>query len=210
MLIIGAKGFAKEVLEICHQNNQLKDLAFYDDVNDDISGHLFSKFPILKNEDQVRIFFAKHGTNFTLGLGKPHLRKMIYDKFIALGGTFVSTISPRANIGSYDVEISEGCNILANATISNCIKIGKGAIIYYHSIVSHDAQLGDFVEVSPGATLLGGVSVGSYTNIGSRATVLPYLTVGSHVVIGAGAVVTKNLPDHCTAVGVPARIIKQR
>lgn len=27
MLIIGAKGFAKEVLEICHQNNDLQNLA---------------------------------------------------------------------------------------------------------------------------------------------------------------------------------------
>ena len=35
MLIIGAKGFAKEVLEILHQNGQTENLCFYDDVNDD-------------------------------------------------------------------------------------------------------------------------------------------------------------------------------
>ena len=34
MLIIGAKGFAKEVLEILHQNGQTENLCFYDDVND--------------------------------------------------------------------------------------------------------------------------------------------------------------------------------
>jgi hypothetical protein len=32
MLIIGAKGFAKEVLEIFHQQNKLQNIAFYDDV----------------------------------------------------------------------------------------------------------------------------------------------------------------------------------
>lgn len=32
MLIIGAKGFAKEVLEILHQNGETEDLCFYDDV----------------------------------------------------------------------------------------------------------------------------------------------------------------------------------
>ena len=31
MLIIGAKGFAKEVLEILHQNGQTENLCFYDD-----------------------------------------------------------------------------------------------------------------------------------------------------------------------------------
>ena len=28
MLIVGAKGFAKEVLEVCHQNNKLENLVF--------------------------------------------------------------------------------------------------------------------------------------------------------------------------------------
>ena len=210
MLIIGAKGFAKEVLEVCHQNNQLKDLAFYDDLNDEISGLLFDKFPILKNTDQVKVHFSKYGPNFTIGIGDPHLRKMLYDKFTDLGGTYVSTISCKAHIGSYGVHIGEGCNILGNATISNSVKIGNGGLIYYHSVVSHDVTLGDFVEISPCAVLLGKVSVGDYTNIGSNATVLPKVTVGCNVIVGAGAVVTKDLPDNCVAVGIPARIIKHR
>ena len=49
MLIVGAKGFAKEVLEVCHQNNELENLVFYDDVNQDIGEQLFNKFPILKS-----------------------------------------------------------------------------------------------------------------------------------------------------------------
>ncbi|MFZ2430593.1 MAG: hexapeptide transferase, partial [Lutibacter sp.] len=35
MLVIGAKGFAKEVLEVVHQLNELENLVFYDDVNKD-------------------------------------------------------------------------------------------------------------------------------------------------------------------------------
>ena len=44
MLIIGAKGFAKEVLEIFHELNQLEDIAFYDDLNSDIGNFLYDKF----------------------------------------------------------------------------------------------------------------------------------------------------------------------
>ena len=37
MLIVGAKGFAKEVLEVLYQNEYKKDIAFYDDVNSDVN-----------------------------------------------------------------------------------------------------------------------------------------------------------------------------
>ena len=33
--------------------------------------------------------------------------------------------------------------------------------------------------------------------------------VGEHCVIGANSVVTKDIPDYCVAVGMPARIIKR-
>ena len=48
MLIIGAKGFAKELLEIFHQNNQTSNLSFYDDVNDDLPEKLFNLFHSIK------------------------------------------------------------------------------------------------------------------------------------------------------------------
>ena len=43
MLIIGAKGFAKELLEIFHRKNQTENLCFYDDVNADAPDFLFEK-----------------------------------------------------------------------------------------------------------------------------------------------------------------------
>ena len=52
MLIIGAKGFAKELLEIFHQKNQTENLCFYDDVNTDAPDFLFEKFKVLKTENE--------------------------------------------------------------------------------------------------------------------------------------------------------------
>ena len=34
------------------------------------------------------------------------------------------------------------------------------------------------------------------------------VTIGNNVIIGAGCVVTKDLPDNCTVVGNPARIVR--
>lgn len=53
MLIIGVQGFAKEVLEVFHQLENLDHIAFYDDINSYQDVFLYQKFPILKNENEV-------------------------------------------------------------------------------------------------------------------------------------------------------------
>lgn len=209
MLIIGAKGFAKEVLEIFCQNNCSKNIAFYDDINTDIGNFLYDKFPIFKNENQVKDFFAKFGNEFTIGIGNPFLRYKMFQKFSNLGGVFSNSISCHSQIGSYDVEIGIGTNILPNAVISNSVKIGMGCIVYYNVIITHDCKVGNFVELSPNAILLGRTDVGDFSHIGANATILPDIKIGKNVIVGAGAVVSKDLPDNCVAVGIPAKIIKQ-
>lgn len=208
MLIIGAKGFAKEVLEIIHQNNQIEHLAFYDDVNKDIANNVFGKFPVITNMNDAGNYFNKIDSRFTLGIGNPKLREKLYLSFKLLGGHLTSTISVNSEIGSFETKVGIGCNILPGAIISNGTKLGKGCIVYYNAMITHDCKLGDFVELSPGATVLGNVEIGNLTHVGANATILPEIKIGNNVIIGAGAVVNKNLPNNCVAVGVPAKIIK--
>ena len=208
MLIIGAKGFAKEVLEIVHQLNELDQLAFYDDVNSDVPEKLFNQFPVLKNIDEATHYFKTVDNRFTIGIGNPVLRKQLSEKFIAIGGVLTSTISPKATIGSFDIETGCGSNILSGAIFSNSTKLGKGCIVYYNSIITHDCNIGDFVEISPNVTLLGRSEIGSYSQIGANVTILPKISIGSNVIVAAGAVVTKNVPDNCLIMGIPAKVIK--
>ena len=79
MLIIGAKGLAKEVLEILHQLNRTDDLYFYDDVSADVPAKLYNIFPILTNTEQVKALFQKDN-RFTLGIGNPIFRKEIFNR----------------------------------------------------------------------------------------------------------------------------------
>jgi acetyltransferase-like isoleucine patch superfamily enzyme len=94
------------------------------------------------------------------------------------------------------------------STFSGPHHIGNGALINAFASVHHDAQIGEYCEVSPHAVLLGGCKIGAYTSIGANATILPNITVGNRVIIGAGEVVVDNIPDNCLAAGVPAKIIK--
>ncbi len=209
MLIIGAKGFAKEILEILYQNNDIENLVFYDDVNPETDIKLFNRFLIIKTEQEAIAHFKNKDKRFVLGVGNPKIRKLLYEKFILDGGDPTSLISHNASVGRFDVEIGNGTNIMDYAVVSNNVKIGVGCLIYYNTNITHDCILGDFVELSPGATILGRCIIGQQSQIGANATILPDIRIGNNVIVGAGAVVTNDLPDNCTAVGVPAKIIKQ-
>tara|TARA_Y100000739_G_C20562190_1_gene443533 strand:- start:381 stop:1016 length:636 start_codon:yes stop_codon:yes gene_type:complete len=208
MLIVGAKGFAKEVLQVLSQNDYKKDIALYDDINSDIFGDIFGKYQILKSSAEAKAFFLKNGPEFTIGLGNSRLRAQIYKQFTNIGGDFTSTISNNSEIGHYDTKIDSGCNILSGVKISNSVFIGRGCIIYYNSIITHDCVINDFVEISPSVTVLGRVEISDYSHIGANATILPDIKIGKNSIIGAGSVVTKDVPDNVIVVGSPAKIIK--
>jgi sugar O-acyltransferase (sialic acid O-acetyltransferase NeuD family) len=209
MLIIGAKGFAKKVLEIFHQNNQLENLVFYDDVNTDIGDLVYGKFPIIKKVDDAKKYFNEIDAKFTLGIGNPKLRRKLYRKFSAIGGLFTSTISKTSIIGHYGNNIGEGSNIMVNAVLNNDIIIGKGTIINQLASISHDVNIGEFCEICPNVSIAGNCKIGDLVFIGTGAIVLPKINIGKNVIIGAGSVVTKDIADNSVAVGSPARVIKE-
>lgn len=208
MIIVGAKGLAKEVLEILHQNGETDNLCFYDDVTPDMPEKLFDKFPILRNEEQVKQHL-KYDNRFIIGIGNPKLRKKIADKFTELGGELTTVISTHAEIGSYNVQIEQGCIIMGGVRISNDVKIGRGTLVYYNSVITHDVRIGNFVEVSPGGNLLGRCTIEDLCHIAAGSIIFPDITIGKKSIIAAGSVVRDNVPDNTMVAGIPAIIKKQ-
>lgn len=208
MLIIGAKGFAKEVFEIIYQNGIAENTAFYDDISQNTPRHLFEKYSILTSELEAEHFFKNINNEYTIGIGNPLLRHKLFLKMNSIGGNLVSTISSKAEIGSFDIEIAQGCNILSGVKISNSVSIEKGVILYYNSIVTHDVKIGQFAEISPSVTLLGRCKIGNFVQIGAGSVILPGVTIGDNSVIGAGSVVIKDVPENSVFVGVPAKKLR--
>lgn len=208
MIVIGAGGFAKELLEVLDQLSQIDNLRFFDNITKKLPKKKFNEYELLKSFDEAAIYINTIDNRFFLGLGNPKIRQFMYLKFTSLNGELTSAISPNAFIGRYNQNIGKGATILANATITSGVTIGMGLLMYPNAVITHDCILGNFVELSPGATILGNCKIGNLTHIGANATILPNLKIGNNVVVGAGSVVTKDIPDDTLVVGVPAKIVK--
>jgi len=197
VMVIGAGGHAKVVIDCLEQENKYQIENIIDDMP---PVNFMDQYKIDKreqNNDYISV-------NAIIAIGNPIHRKNIANQ---LKSNFVMTIHPNAVVSKH-AKIGEGCQIFATAVINAAATIGKHCIINTGAIIEHDCVLEDYVHIAPNATLSGGVQVGESSHIGIGASVLQNITIGKNVTIGAGAVVTKDIPDNCTAVGIPAKPIK--
>ncbi len=115
--------------------------------------------------------------------------------------------------------ISQGARFLTGIEIHPGATIGKGLFIDHGSavVIGETAEIGDNCTIYQGVTL-GGTgkhtgkrhpTLGNNVMIGSGAKVLGPFKVGDNSKIAANAVVLEEIPDNCTAVGIPARIVKR-
>ncbi len=208
MIIIGAKGFAKELIQVLDNNGELSNnIIFYDDISEDLPCLILGKYRIYRTMDNVKDYFLHNSSDFVLGIGDPHLREYFYYKMVQQGGEPYSVISKTAAISQFGVTIQKGICIMQNSIIENDTVIGIGSLIHNTTMIGHDSIIGSFCEISPGAKILGRVKIGDLSSVGSNAVILPDIKIGKNVRVGAGAVVTKDVSDNLTVVGVPAKQI---
>ncbi len=115
--------------------------------------------------------------------------------------------------------ISQTARMITGIEIHPGAKIGKGLLIDHGSgvVIGETAEIGDYCLLYQGCTL-GGTgkdhgkrhpTLGNNVMVGCGAKVLGPFTVGDNAKIAANAVVLSPVPPNSTAVGVPAKIVKQ-
>jgi acetyltransferase EpsM len=143
-------------------------------------------------------------TSTVISIGNNVARKKVSEKISAEFPTFVhqsAVVYPSANIG-------KGTVVFPNSVVDADVSIGDFCIINNNATISHNVHIEHFVHVAIQASIAGGVSIGEGTLIGAGSVILPEIKIGKWVTIGAGSVVTKDVPDHTTVYGNPAKIIK--
>ena len=115
--------------------------------------------------------------------------------------------------------ISQRCVRRTNIEIHPGATIGRRLFIDHGTgvVIGETTEIGDDCTIYQGATL-GGTgkdkgkrhpTLGNNVMVGAGAKVLGPIHIGNNVRVAAGAVVLMDIPDNCTAVGVPARIARR-
>ena len=116
--------------------------------------------------------------------------------------------------------ISQLARLLTGIEIHPGATIGKGFFIDHGMgvVIGETTEIGDNCSIYQGVTL-GGTgkdvgkrhpTLGNNVMVGAGAKVLGPFTIGDGSKVAAGAVVLKEIPEQSTAVGVPARVVKQQ
>lgn len=106
---------------------------------------------------------------------------------------------------------------ITNVDIHPAASIGRRVFIDHACgvVIGETAEIGNDVMIYQGVTL-GGTSLHKVKRhptikdgvvIGAGAKILGNITIGTNAKIGANSVVIKDVPNECTAVGIPARVI---
>ncbi len=117
------------------------------------------------------------------------------------------------------MKINYECHSKFGADVHPAAEIGEYFFIDHATgiVIGETTVIGDHVMLYQGVTLGGTTTskgkrhptLGNHVVIGANASVLGNITVGNNVRIGAGSVVVKPVPDNCTVVGVPGKIVKR-
>lgn len=144
---------------------------------------------------------------------------LAYPGFHAVGLHKISSILWRIGLRALARLCSHIARLLTGIEIHPAATIGKRLFIDHGMgvVIGATAEIGDDVTIYHGVTL-GGKGKGDTKKrhptlnnnvlIGSGAQVLGAITLGSGSTIGSNAVITKDIPDFCTAVGNPGRIVR--
>ena len=116
--------------------------------------------------------------------------------------------------------ISQAARFVTGIEIHPGAKIGKGLVIDHGMgvVIGETAEIGDNCTIYQGVTL-GGTgkdlgkrhpTLGNNVLVGAGAKVLGPFTIGDNTKIAANAVVLTEIPEQCTAVGIPAKVVKKQ
>ena len=106
-------------------------------------------------------------------------------------------------IGDY-TRVGIHCTVIGPVSIGSHVNLAQGITV---TALNHNFS-DTTMRIDEQGVATKPVVIGDDVWIGANAVVLPGVTIGRHCVVAAGAVVTKDVPDHCVVVGVPATIIK--
>lgn len=207
--IFGVGGFGREVLTILNDINKISKeynfIGWFDDGHD--KNEIINGFPTLGGTKELNNWDKE--LSLIIAIGNPQIKNRVLSTICNPHIFYPTIIHPSVIIGDKDyVSIGKGCIICAYSIITTNVQIENFVILNLMCTVGHDTIINDNCSFMPSVNISGEVIIEKNVYVGTGAKIINQLSIGDNTIIGAGAVVAKSLPSGCTAVGVPAKIIK--
>lgn len=196
LLLYGAGGHAKSVMEIVRQCDEYTIAGIVDD-NPALTGKRVLDIPVLGTRTILPALVAQGVTLAANGVGgilDINVRVKVFELLEAAGFSFPALVHPRATVEP-SARLGEGVQVFANAYIGAEAELRPRCMVNTGAIVSHDCVIGEYSHIAPGALLAGHVHVGERTLIGMGVTTAIGIKIGRGVRVGNGAILLADVPD---------------
>lgn len=212
LILFGASNFGDEIVQLFRDINksgkeaQWDIIGFLDD-NPDMKGKIRNGVSVLGGKAWL-MENHKNDCHYVCCIGSPKAKSKIVKHLKTFNVKFASGIHPSV-IMSETTSIGEGTVITAGNIFTTNIKVYDHVIFNLACTLGHYSVVYNYCTINPGVNISGDVILEEGVLLGTNAAILEKITIGQYSIIGAGAVVNKNIPANVTAVGIPAKIIKQ-
>lgn len=124
---------------------------------------------------------------------------------------YVHKMKVLAKIIYHIMQILLGCTIPYSSVLEKGVNIAHfhGIVIHQKSTIGQGTVIYQNVCIG-GRNGQGGAIIGEKCVLGAGCCILGEIKIGNNVKIGANAVVLEDVPDNCTVVGIPAKIVRGR
>jgi sugar O-acyltransferase (sialic acid O-acetyltransferase NeuD family) len=209
LIIIGAGGFALEVIDLIESINTDKEtykiIGLLDDQKNDF---ILKKYNVIGKVSDYKKF-SQH--SFVIAIANPKTRESIFSELNLNDIRTPNLIHPKTEMSKYTTLQNDSAIIVNYSTqISAGVKIEKAVIIDSKSYIGHETILKSFVTIYPGVNISGKNIINEKSEIGLGTNIIQGLSIGLNSFIGAGSTVVNDIKDNVVAVGTPCKPIKDR
>jgi sugar O-acyltransferase (sialic acid O-acetyltransferase NeuD family) len=153
------------------------------------------------------------GDRYILGVNKPESKVGVYHFFqkqFGIGVARYETLVDASAIIASSARLSAGVVINPGVIIAAFAKLEEMVSVNRQVSIGHHTTIGRFSTIQPGVNIAGMCHIGSNVMIGMGANIIDGITIGENTTIGAGSVVTRDIPAHVVAYGVPAVVVREK